>query len=808
MRGLIASVLMLAGAYTATARIHDGMLFRSYDVPADQRTSMVISGAQGDCISFSDSISFSFSLRLEPNKAKFGYVSRIQVDELLPIDMIMSPEGDKPQLFITADHSSVVPLGWVGESIEEWNDIYLNLVAKGDSLVLNINGRRVFSIPSRQGRHRAKAYFGKTDSPGPVTSDVAPMMLADLSVRVDNGKHATWRLSSESDMGSKRGISVVSSNEVFLQDMNRKWTKTWSTALPSPGNICILRDNSFVYFVADGTIAEIEVSSARSTMRPYRTDMCMPKVAGEFVASENGEVLYADMESGRIIRYDSQRGDWDSPNSKSRRSVHLHHNTVYLGSSVVQLFGYGQHRYSKEMYIWDLADRSVIRVALDNVSPRYLSAAGVKDGKIYVLGGKGNSAGLQTLGTQLYQEMLEIDPEGLSVKSLWTSDLLKNNVPAHDLVFEKDSNSVLALVFNPEINDSGLQLTRFDLETGESQPLADPIPFRFNDITSSARLIYNEEYDFLLAAVAYTDENGLNQAEIHILGCPVLDPIVERTSRSTWLWLLLLAASVFAAAAVLYIRKRAGVKADFVRYYSDLQTTVPEADVNSPGIHLLGGFRVVDAAGTDITSSFSPTLIQLLLILVLYTEEKGGVSNMMLKSLLWSDKSDEQFNNNKGVNIKKLRTLLSNVGDISIVVEGGVWSVKVEPSLCDYSAAMAALKGTDDSEVIRAVLGGSLLPEYNYDWLDPFKSHYEDIVLSRLNLISTHSVSPQMMVRISDARLKFDALDESAIRQKCKALYTMGKAASAKTVYKRFQDDYLSSMDEEFNVEFTDFLSD
>lgn len=802
IKSILVSLAMAFSICNASAEIRDGMLFRSYDVPADQRTSMTVSGAQGKPLAFSDSLSISFSLRLELNKGKFGYVCRLAMDDLLPVDLFLLPESGEPKLCVTGDHRHIVPLSCLMESVEEWNDIYLSVADRGDSLYVSVNRIPVFATLSKASRHHAKAYFGKVDAPSLLTSDAAPMMIADLRVALDGGKSASWELSEASDLETRRGISVSASNYMFLRQTNSEWTRIWSSELSSPAYAAISRDKEEICFISNGQLFRNDVSSAHTELFPFSADMKLNLVSGEFLYAADGTLCYADMETGQFIRYDKAAHDWAQANGRTRKSVHVHHNTVYLDSLAIQMFGYGQHRYSNEVFVWNTAKGTMQKFILEGVSPRYLSAAGVKDGKIYVLGGRGNAAGLQGLGVQNYSDFIEIDPSDWSVKTLWSSPVLENMVPASDLVFDEGMDSFLTLVYNPLQNDSSLQLMRFNFSTGESEALADQIPYGFTDVTSNARLFYSDRFDVYFACLAYIDAQGQPKAEILMLGAPAMPArkAINPVSGHRLALLLLLFAAI--AAAVLIVMRRRDKAAE------NADETVPaEHESLGPGIHLLGGFHVIDREGNDITSSFSPVLIQLLAILVIYSKERSGVSNALLKDLLWPDMSDESYNNNKGVNIRKLRTRLAGVGNVSIVIENGVWTFRDEDGLCDYPVAGSMLLSDRADDVIRAAMKGPLLPEYHFEWLDPFKAGYADLALSRLDQVCPEGSSNELVIKAADARIKFDSLDEDAILRKCKALVALGKVGTAQAVFKNFADGYASVMGEDFSKDFTGFLN-
>ncbi|MDE6147455.1 MAG: hypothetical protein K2G18_05275, partial [Bacteroidales bacterium] len=183
------------------------MIFRSYDVPAEHRTSMIVSGTKEEPLTFSDSLAFSFSLKAELDKGKFGYIFRLALDSMMPIDFLLSPENGRPVLCVTADHRDIVSIDGMAGELEEWNDIYVGVADKGDSVVFYINHSPVFTLPSSCRRHHAKIYFGKVDAPGLVTSDVAPMLIADLHVCCDGRKNVSCNFSGPEDIISKKGIS-------------------------------------------------------------------------------------------------------------------------------------------------------------------------------------------------------------------------------------------------------------------------------------------------------------------------------------------------------------------------------------------------------------------------------------------------------------------------------------------------------------------------------------------------------------------------------------------------------------------------
>lgn len=792
--------LLVLCAARLSAKIEDGIVFRSYNVQAEERTSLCIPAGENGWISFSDSLSVSFSVKIDLAVGHFGYICRMLLDGDLPLDIVLSPSGSETVVCATGNHRGLVDVFGDGHDLEQWRDIYVRVFREGSDLVFTANGKEVFRTQSAARHHRIRMVFGKVDLPGFVTSDVAPMMLADLQIRRDAGKVASWMLSAPEDLRMQQGISIQAVNHLFARDLNCHWTRILSAEVPSVTYACFSKDGNEVFLVSRGQILVADVRSSSVRRLPFSTDIRNDLTLDQFVTLEDGTLVLADAPMDQFIRFDAEKGDWERPSDRTRRSIHLHHNTVLAGGRFFQLFGYGQHRYSNTAWIWDPATFRLDVRELTGVAPRYLAGAGEHDGRIYVLGGKGNESGRQELGVYQFDSLLEVDPGTFTPKTLWTNPVLRKYTPAQDLLFLE--GGIYALLFDPEVHDSALHLTRFNPENGTDEFLSEPIPFPFLDITSQARLAFNRETESFIAVLCYQDGNGGNKAELYALSTPVLAAQKEAESSGGfpgWVYLVLTA---LAAGSLVFWLIRAASR----RKPEEVDVPEEPALPSGPGIYLLGGFHVRDREGKDITSSFSPTLMQFLAILVLYTAEKGGVSNAKLKSILWPDKSDESFNNNKGVNLKKLRAALELVGPVTVGQEGGVWRIEDGTHLCDYFAARDKLARGERSQILRVASWGPLLPEYPFEWLDPFKAGYADNVLNLLSSIEASGVSPEVSLRIADSRLLFDSLDEEAIACKCRSLISLGRSGTAKAVFERFTSDYLRVMGEEFPEDFSSFL--
>lgn len=266
-----------------------------------------------------------------------------------------------------------------------------------------------------------------------------------------------------------------------------------------------------------------------------------------------------------------------------------------------------------------------------------------------------------------------------------------------------------------------------------------------------------------------------------------------------------------------FIWKKWKRKQQKVLEYSDSEDTNEEEDLvyelekntNSnkkekdfSSIYLFKEFQVFDKEGEEISKKFTPLLKELFLLIVLYSQkETNGISTTMLKDILWYDKGIQSANNNRAVNIGKLKNILDSVGKYEISTQNLYIKIKIgEDIFCDYIEVLHLLqeKVLNKDQIIEIVTKtkrGAFLPECNYEWLDYFKAEISEAVIDNLlgfaQLVDLKK-EPKLIIQIADAIFNFDNLNEKALSLKCKALINLGKHSLANTTYMRFTKDYES----------------
>lgn len=232
------------------------------------------------------------------------------------------------------------------------------------------------------------------------------------------------------------------------------------------------------------------------------------------------------------------------------------------------------------------------------------------------------------------------------------------------------------------------------------------------------------------------------------------------------------------------------------------------------GIYLFGGFRVIAADGTDISSQFSPILRELLLLLICHTP-KGGISSEQIKNILWYDKDEKSAINNRSVSLFKLRGLLREVGACEIRSEQGRWSLEAPDELVDYYRFIELVKAgqlTRDQmeELLTLVEYGPLLEGFNELWADTLKADVTDSILTVLTRfalgLDLHGQA-DLLLDVCDAVCKFDSLNETALALRCKVYREKGNSILSRQIFTNFQKEYLAVYGEPFQREYADVIS-
>jgi two-component SAPR family response regulator len=240
-------------------------------------------------------------------------------------------------------------------------------------------------------------------------------------------------------------------------------------------------------------------------------------------------------------------------------------------------------------------------------------------------------------------------------------------------------------------------------------------------------------------------------------------------------------------------------------------------------IYLLGGFTAFDKNGNDITISFTPTIKQLFLLIFHTSMKEGkGVSSVKLGDTLWFDKTGTSVRNNRNVNISKLRVLLESIGGIELESNKSYWKINVEKDFyCDYLEVLELIKKSRSKEglqqdelfhLIQIASYGDICPNVQTEWMDEFKVSFANEVIDALRYLSDHNTTilgnSSLQCNVAECILKFDSLNEEAIKIKCTALYRMGKKGISSHVFSLFCKEYKEVLGTDYPIPFNELIQE
>lgn len=251
---------------------------------------------------------------------------------------------------------------------------------------------------------------------------------------------------------------------------------------------------------------------------------------------------------------------------------------------------------------------------------------------------------------------------------------------------------------------------------------------------------------------------------------------------------------------------------------ADIPVILPaEEEEKGARIFLFGQFEVYDKDGNDITKSFTPLLKELFLIIAIHTLRYGkGIASEKLYATLWRDKSSKEAQNNRSVNMVKLKAILDKLGTAGFTKEADKWILhylkeEISIDLDDFLQLCrpgATLTRKEVHDLLSIVQRGALLADTAYPWLDDIQSEISAAALSVLSAASLQfAEDPEFLIGIANGIFVFDPVNEEALRVKCRSLGLLGRHSMAKALFNKFAKEYYHMYGEEFQGSFNEVFN-
>lgn len=826
-------LLMFFWMVTAKPAAINGLLFKSKEVEKEHRTGIDLTS--DGAFSFRQEIQIRFDLSLRDGVDKFGYIFRLK-DEASrqSFDLVAKLEGDHPALYLVVNQEKaavVLPVdSTLLKQINRWHNIVFKLDAVAGKVSLDGFQHQVQTDFPTIKPLPFRLLFGTSPQDWWLADETPPMSVRNIEITLDGERPYFWPL-HKVDSGyvkdQNRGKEALLHNPAWVVDGHVHWQPITRMVFDEQPLVTYdAQKECFVVVNRQGAILRFYPSTGHTDSLLWQD--------GSFVKEEMHQLM---VDSQQLKSYSLnypvlsvyQPGDksWSFKKDLSwGLPRYWHHNKLIhpVTRRLTTIGGYGFYTYNntiqslnEQTHRWE-----PLQFEGDTIHPRYLSGFGLsaKNPQVgYLFGGLGNRSGKQVLGKEYFYDLYQIDFRTHRIRRLWQLPQLPevHYTPSNSMVVDEQDSCFYTLVFMHEKQKTHIRALKGWLHQPRTEVVADTIPFNFVDVKSFASL-YRWSSANKLLALTIEEVDGRYVLNIYaILDPPSALAIRPQTvSLSLYGWI---GAGFFMVLLALFLlRLRFGISST-VPVILESSSCV-ESKLEGASISLFGNFTAHNMKGQDITYLFSPTLRELFLLILFHQYEHGkGIASAALQEALWGDKNEASARNNRGVNIKKLRDVLSDLGSSNVVFENGCWLLTLDPLVtCDYIVVRDVLERFRHGEVLETEeLGrvlfflrqGMVVGDQTGDWLDSYKEKFTGEVVDFLEHLlrgGQFSQDAGFLLDLSNTLFLFDRLNECALAAKCQVLVKAGKNSLALEVYDLFCKQYVKSYGEDFSLSFRSLL--
>ncbi|MGB4415025.1 MAG: hypothetical protein WBI53_09095 [Paludibacter sp.] len=816
--------------------IRSGLYFSSHEVNQDKRTSLHLTPEHQ--LTFNKKFRIMFDARFRRGDGYYGLICRVIGNENTNIDLISNLGAENTNFWLVYKDQILfsyslreIPKSDFGN----WIKIYVDFDLQQNTLAASFNGvvkqRKVSGLSKLS---NFDMIFGACSNSKFQNTDVSPMTLNNVIVTDNNGKiYRNWKLSkhaSDEVYDEIQGDVAVVKNGTWLIDRHIKWTKAASLKIEDLVGMAKNTEAGLIYLIGKSILYIYSVENRRTDTITYNGGAPFNNYYNYFIYNPvTHKIVSYDFSENYLNEFDFNTREWKQSSVEYKEPDLAHHNTVIspIDGQLLTFGGYGHYTYKSRVTRFDSVTNTWKSQDLSkSIYPRYLSAAGlINNHEWLIFGGYGSKSGRQEVSPEFYYDLYSYN---LKTEQATKIQQYKSPetpfVPCEALVKSPQSNSFYTLVYNTSNFKSSLRLAEFSIDEPEYTLYSDSIPYDFSDIESWCMFFLHQNSSSLVAVT-----NHENEVAIYTLAYPALaESDVRQIGNAVKDWFIWVFFFAGIAGVIIFIltffRKNKNLHHKFIENIFSDNTNLTSLNVakkvSKSSIYFLGGFQIFGSEGNDLSASFTPTLKQLFIIILLNTVKNGrGISTNKLNELLWFDKSDNSARNNRNVSISKLRGLLEKVGNIDIDQESSYWRVKMTGVYSDYIELTTMCEkfrqeksSLTDSEILHFVqvaYHGELLPDFQIDWMDEFKADFSNMILDTLNEFSALpeiKSNLHLLNYIAECILKFDNINEEAIALKCSTLCQLGKKGLAKAAYDSFVKEYQNLLGTTYPVSFNEII--
>lgn len=838
----------------STSETFGGLYFYAHEVIKDKRTSLSI-GSQKPIV-IDRGFNLGFNLNLRDERSVFGYVCRVVANDTLNIDILSSNINGEDALWLVVGNTNkqLVLLKDVPNfSKGEWMQVRLSYHPQTKTIEMSLNGAvtQILLHEKSPSYNQFEFYFGVNRHASFFTSDAAPIVIKDILISDFTNKelyHWTLREHGVNSVFDKiKKVEAHVENPNWLVDKHIHWQIIDSLIVPVKPLLVFNADSSELYIVNQSSMNVLglgKMNETKKTTLTYKSGQPFETMANQLIYNKYTDELWSyNLDGTGISKFNFRKNVWSLNGKITQEPSYWHHNVQIspVDSSLICFGGYGYYTYHSVLQQYD-EDSSLWKKTslMEEIQPRYLSAATIQDNEMFIFGGFGNKTGKQQLSPHSFCDLYSISLTDFKVTKKWEFVKLEGMVYAQSLIIDPNGKDFYTLGYNGMKFNTWIHLFKLNKEQGELMELGDSIPYQFSDTESYCDVFFVPDNTCFIAVTVHRNIQNRYRVNVFRLNYPaflvddVLQTVGTEKNAGIWIYILFMVIIVVFAVSswVVFGKSNKGKRKKILSKLSGYAKGLQLQEVNIDGpistkriipssISLIGGFQAIDRNGMDITAQFTPHIRYLLLLILLYTYKTNkGISASTLDEILWSDKSETSARNNRNVNINKLKFLVEKLEGLVISNDNSYWhSIFSPPFVCDYVKVLdfaEQIKNQPENislekvELFLSVVSqGLLLSNIQTEWVDSFKAEYSSVILDSLLFLAkqTEQVRDfQLLLKLADAMLIQDSIDEDALMFKCKALVSLGKKNAAHSFYTSFCHNYKNILAEDYPVAFSKLI--
>ena len=855
MRGLTCAILLLFIPflnYSVSAQSY-GLRFCSHEVEQEKRTSLNLSPSEALCFKNDAEISFDlvFAQRME---IYFGYVFRMITSDGQNIDLIYNQKFRNFNFIIGEAVSGTFTID-SAKLYNDWNHFSVRLNTGAHEVQVFVNGR----FEGKSSAHIQpgvclKLSFGTNSFEDFQTEDIPPMSIKDIRVLEGNELKYYWPLSETTgtecyDSVQHRVAKVT--NPLWLKPQHQNWALAGALQVDGSPSVAFDAAKDELYVIAEDSLYILSLDKGQITGRRYGDGKeLLPAGNQAIINPSDGKLFNFFIDEKRVRSWDTLTQRWEGGFIPGPMTEFWQAGKFFskADTALYIIGGYGQLTYKNLVQRYDLREKKweVLKPGGDYLTPRYLFSVGVNAAgdTAFILGGYGSTTGNQMANPKYLYDLVAYSIKSRSFKVLY--HLREPDRPfcfGNSLILDPDGDHYYTLIYSNDKFNSALQLINGSLRSPGYQLMGDAIPYSFYDIKSFADLYYSPLSKQLVAVTLYTNKENRTDVKIYTIAFPpnaiaAMAPVPVRSFR-VWFWILLIPAACVVVLSMYRRRKKAPAEALAVPIAAvapaasvssvrsaPMQPSVPDPvppPVPEPAppddrsmIFFFGQFEAYSSGAQELTKQFTPLLKEMFLLIVIYTLRSGkGISSEKLYSILWKDKSNKDAQNNRSVNMVKLKGILDKLGTCGIVKEADKWVFhyavdQIRIDLADFLALLHITQPNKQEihQLLAIVHRGAFLADTAYPWLDDIQSEMSDKALDVLSAAAVRfSNDAEFLLEIAGGIFLFDPVNEEALKVKCKSLGLLGRHSMAKATFEKFAKEYYLMYGEEFQQTFHEVIN-